>query len=160
MKFTINKTSGGDSEFELLNDGTYTFSILEVISTDENGDPFRANNGQRTQYIKVKVCEKESGLRLTHCVFLDPEKSIKVYHWLDAIGLTPVVGEEIDIDPDRWNARMFRGKIITKNGRNNIIATYSLSSSAPTALPDEMDDPIPYKKPTTTEAPDDDDVPF
>ncbi len=157
MKFTINKPSGSDEGgFELLDAGTYTFTILNVFKEDQDGNELVARTG--TPYIKVQCCEKNSGLRLTHCVFLDPERSIKVYHFLNSIGLAPEVGEEFEMRTEDWINRMFRGKVEVKNDRNNIVATYAFSQTAPEPVPDELSDPIPHDRPTTTEDPDD--VPF
>jgi hypothetical protein len=160
MKFTINKPSGSDEGgFELLDAGTYTFTILQVITTNDNDEPLVARTG--TPYIKVQCCEKVSGLRLTHCVFLDPERSIKVYHFLNSIDLAPEVGQEFEIKPEDWIHRIFRGKVEVKNDRNNIVATYAFSQTAPEPVPDELSDPIPHDRPTTTEDPDlSEDVPF
>ena len=158
MKFTFTNDNNDDSGFELLEPNTYTFTILQVETEDEDGQSFVASTG--TQFIKVKCCEKESGLRLTHCIFLDPTRSKKVYWFLKAIDKEPEVGE-VDLDPSSWVGQMFRGKVEIKNGRNNIVATYGFSQTAPEPLPSGLDDPLPFDKPTTTTDPDlDEDVPF
>ena len=158
MKFTISKQDDGDGGYEILEPNTYTFTILGVDTQDDYGEPFVARTG--VQYVKVKACEKETGLRLTHCIFLDPQKSKKVYYFLKAIGLEPVVGEEIELNFEDWTSRMFRGKVDVKDGKNNIVATYGFSQTQP-EVPSELADPITYEKPTTTPDPDlEEDVPF
>ena len=150
MKFTINKNGNEDEGYELLDPATYTFTILEVNETDDEGEPFIARTG--IQYIKVKCCEKESGLRLTHCIFLDPERSLKVYHFLTAIDLEPEVGQEIDIDTQKWIHRMFRGKVEIRNGRNQIVAVFGFSQTAPEPTEKEIE--------FESDDEDEDDVPF
>ena len=132
-----------------IRDSTYTFSIIQVDLEDEMGQPFVASTG--IKFIKVKCCEKESGLRLTHCIFLDPQRSKKVYWFLKSIGNEPEVNQEVDLNPQSWVGRMFRGKVEIKNGRNNIVATYGFSQTQPESLPSDLYEPLPYTTPSTTE---------
>ena len=155
-KFTFgnDNDSNDPGDFELLDPAWYTFTIIGAFESDPDGNKFVARTG--TPFIKVKCVEKETGIRLTHCVFLDPEKTKKVFYFLTAIGLPPQAGE-VDIDPSQWTSRMFRGKVEIKNGRNNIV----LANPIPSEQPDPTDDLVEYKQPTTTPDPElSEDVPF
>jgi len=159
MKFTFNETPSEDSgSFELLDPGNYTLTILGAYTENKEGKKYVKNDG--TFFIRVSCVEKESGLRINHFVFLDPGQSKKVYYFLKAIGLEPT-GLEVDIDPQQWIGRMFRGKVDKKIGNDgierNVIVT---SNPIPGEQPEPKDPEPPKKKTWGDDGQDDEDVPF
>lgn len=158
MKFTFNETPSDSGSFELLEPGNYSFTIMGSFTENKEGKPYVKQDG--TKFIRVSCCEKDSGLRINHFVFLDPGQSKKVYFFLKAIGLEPS-GNEVDIDPEEWVGKMFRGNVVKKEDktgemRNNIISCNPIPGEQP-----EPKDPEPeQKKKTWGDDEEDEDVPF
>ena len=158
MKFKFNETPSGDSgSFELLEPGNYSLTISGAYTENKEGKKYIKQDG--TEFIRVSCVEKESGLRINHFVFLDSGQSKKVYYFLKAIDLEPT-GHEVDIDPQQWVGRMFRGKIDKKTGNDGIERNVILTCNPIPGEQPEPKDPEPVKKNTWGDLDEDDDVPF
>lgn len=133
IPFTFNTTGGDEPKKELLEKGTYTFSVLGVFDKKyESDDELITDDG--VKYVNVTCVEKETGLRVTHKIFFDPNKTAKVYYWLKAIGKEPE-GESVEIDYNDWVGCNFRGEVIQKEwqGRtfNRIQIVHPFCGDAP-----------------------------
>ena len=130
MKFKFNEQPTGEQEhYEVLQPGFYTFHILDTYTENKEGKKYITGEG--VEFIRVVCVEKESGLRLSHFVFLDSGQSKKVYYFLTAIGLEPKA-EEVEIVPEDWVGRLFRGKVdINKEDKNVIRACYPIPGKQP-----------------------------
>lgn len=151
MRFKFNEQPSGDKPFEVLKPGFYTFNILETYMENKDGQKYITSEG--VEFIRVVCFEKESGLRLSHFVFLDAEQSKKVYYFLTAIGLEPT-SHEVEINPTEWVGRLFRGKVdINKEDKNVIRACFPIPGEQP-----ETHKPKPEPEPSQID--EDEDVPF
>ena len=143
MKFQFNeddKPQGESKEYELLEPGWYDFEIVACYSTDPDGNDLVASNG--VPYLKMKCVEQESSIVLHHALFLDEEQSRKVYYFLVATDNEPK-GGEIDIVPDMFVGKKFRGKTDIKKGRNAIIRANPKPHEQPEKFePKEYDEPV------------------
>ena len=64
-------------EYEILEPGWYDFRISSAYDKDSDGNDLVAKTG--TPYLKFLCEEISSGVTIPHFLFLDPEKSKKVY---------------------------------------------------------------------------------
>lgn len=159
MKFTFSEqpSDNDKGKFELLEPGFYSLTILETHTENQEGKPYKTKAG--IDFVRVVCCEKESGLRISHLVYLDAGQSVKVWYFLKAIGLEPT-SEEVDINPNEWVGRMFRGKVGKRTDnegveRNNILTCNPLPGEQP-----EEKNPEPEKKKAWIDEDEDEDVPF
>ena len=158
MKFTFSEKPSDDSgSYELLDPGFYTFTILDAFTTNQDGKPYKTQAG--IDFVRVVCCEKESGLRVSHFVFLDKAQSVKLWYFLKAVGQEPK-SDEVEINPEKWVGVMFRGKVVKKEDKtgkeiNQIVTCNPLPGEQP-----EQKDPEPEKKKTWADEDEDEDVPF
>ena len=151
--FTFNKDDNQERrEYEILEPGWYDFRISSAYDKDPDGNDLVAKMG--TPYLKFLCEEISSGVTVPHFLFLDPEKTKKVYFFLVATGNEPD-GDEVTIAPDMFEGKEFRGKVVVKNGRNQI----ALANPKPDEQ--EKKDPFVPKEYDKPKDPDlEEDVPF
>ena len=124
MSFSMTFTAQEGGGFEILEPGWYSFAILEVYDSDQEGRELVARSG--VKYFKI-ICEEEgSGSTITHCLFLDEEKPQRVMHFLTATGTSFVHGEPVTFTPGMFAGKRFRGKVTVQDGANRITLTHPI----------------------------------
>ena len=135
MKFTYESPEVETTKREILEDGWYDFEVVNVYDKDRDGAALVTRTG--TPWLKL-ICEESSGkATIFHAVFMAADNARRISALIYACRIEVEAGEEIELNAATFMGRVFRAKVETETGNDQVRRNKIIRAIRTEEAPDE-----------------------